>query len=139
MKPIIREICQRDLIDVNNLLQDVSSFHAKPSELDSWYYDYLNDKQCYCAVAICSDDNLCVGAASIFYNHRIRGGISASIEDVVVHRSYRGLSIGSLLIKHLIDRSAFCFKFTLQCQSSVFPFYSSLGFVQKDLNTVYFP
>ena len=44
MKTIIREICQRDLIDVNNLLQDVSSFHAKPSELDSWYYDYLNDK-----------------------------------------------------------------------------------------------
>ena len=139
MKPIIREICQGDLVDVNNLLQDVSSFRAKSSDLDSWYDDYLNDKHCYCVVAVCSDDNLCVGSATVFYNHRIRGGISASIEDVVVHHSYRGLSIGSLLIKHLLDRSAHCFKFTLQCQSAVFPFYSSLGFIQKDINSVYFP
>ena len=65
--------------------------------------DYLNNKHCYCAVAVCSNDNLCVGSASVFYNHRMRGGISASIEDVVVHRSYRGLNIGSLLVKHLID------------------------------------
>ena len=134
MSIYLREISSADLLRVNELLQDVSCFSANSKELHNWYTSYLSNSSSYCVVAVSSMTSECIGCASIFYHHRIRGGISATIEDVAVDKNFRGLKVGSQLIQHLIHKSPFCFKFNLQCRADVMPFYNSLNFEQSDIN-----
>lgn len=73
-----------------------------------------------------------VGTASLFVEHKFihHGGRVGYIEDVSVHRNFKGHGIGSALVQHLTGqaRRLGCYKVLLSCGEGLVPFYKELGF-----------
>lgn len=76
-----------------------------------------------------------IGTASGYVEHKFLHGDSqvGHIEDVVVLDNYRGMGVGSRLVKHLVSwfRAHSCYKAILDCEKHNAPFYEKLGFHQK--------
>lgn len=71
-----------------------------------------------------------VGFCCIVREQQFRGGVIFHAENVLVHPEFRGRGIGSLLLQEVVNqaRSAHALRVALECQPSVIPFYSRLGF-----------
>ena len=78
-----------------------------------------------------------IGTAKLLVEHKFyHGGKNvAHIEDVIVKSTQRGKKYGSLLIEMLSNIAILldCYKMVLQCENKLVPFYSKLGFENKDL------
>ncbi len=94
---MIREMTKRDLDKAGNLYKDANKFTNKKNILN-WTEKDLDNFPRYHLV--------------FEERHRILGAISGiilkkkvvSIEDIAIHKSYRGKRIGSELIRYLINR-----------------------------------
>jgi glucosamine-phosphate N-acetyltransferase len=81
---------------------------------------------------VASDSEQIIGTASLLIEHKFihKGGRVGTIEDVAVHREFKGQGIGSALVRHLVEeaRRLGCYKVLLNCTEQLVPFYSELGF-----------
>lgn len=129
MNIIYREIKKSDLIYVNELLQSISKHNPNYDLLLFNWPLYRKQKNLYAIVGIINSEIISFG--SIFYEIKIRGGISGHIEDIVVSQSYRGKGLGKELINKLIQnaKKEGCYKVTLSCEKSNIGFYEKIGFV----------
>ena len=120
------------------MLQDLSSFYPDYSELDSIYKKFIAQKNQYSIVAL--SENKLVGFGSIFFFQRVRGGKEGIIEDLIVSRNYRGLGIGTEILKNLITEAndQKCFKICLESSAESEVFYSKQGFLKGGSNMKYF-
>ena len=120
------------------MLQDLSSFYPDYSDLDSIYKKFIAQKNQYSIVAL--SENKLVGFGSIFFFQRVRGGKEGIIEDLIVSRNYRGLGIGSEILKNLITKAndQKCFKICLESTTESEVFYSKQGFLKGGSNMKYF-
>lgn len=124
----VRKFEPSDVCQVMCLLQDVSKF--LPEE-DSWgglADSFSGDKNCFaCVVEMLGQ---IVGYGSVHFYTRLRGGASAVIEDVVVHKNYHRRGFGKKIIETLIQQSKTtgCLKVSLESNSSALGFYSKVGF-----------
>jgi len=61
------------------------------------------------------------------------GGKCGHIEDIVVHKDYRGKDIGKMIIEFLSNFGYHkgCYKVILDCKPELEVFYEKCGFIQK--------
>eukprot|EP01083_Nonionella_stella_P076478 208413_1 len=78
-----------------------------------------------------------VATSSIVIEHKFVHGCGkvGHIEDVVVNSSYRGKRLGARVVNECvrIGKESGCYKIILNCSEKNIPFYSRLGFKQKEV------
>ncbi len=78
-----------------------------------------------------------VGATTLLIEQKFIHGCGrvGHIEDVVVHKSFRGQRIAHHLIEKAINvaREAGCYKVILNCKENLVPFYEKLGFRKHEI------
>ena len=126
----IRAFVPEDIDAVIDLLQEVSVYRPDADKIPSLAKEFAAQTNSYACVAI-KDDRL-IGFGSVFIINRLRGGLSAIVEDVVVARPVRGNGIGRALIMALLEfaRERGCFKVTLETSTPAEQFYYSVGFLK---------
>lgn len=82
-----------------------------------------------------------VATGSIFFERKYSrgGGIKGYIEDIVVHREYRGRRLGSAIMERLEEIASGVdgvYKIELTCDAAVERFYGELGYERKELGMV---
>jgi GNAT superfamily N-acetyltransferase len=119
-----------DVNEVVELLQELSRFRPDKQDYLTCIEDMIRQNK-ICAVVACHKDEI-IGFAMLIIARRIRGGISGYIEDVAVKKCSRGKGVGSLLMKHLLEKAkkVGCFKVTLESSKEGQNFYSKLGFIE---------
>lgn len=128
----IREVLPEDMEDVISLLQSLSKFEPEIENSNQLAASFLTSNSQYACVAL--KDKRVIGFASVFLLQRIRGGVSAIIEDVIVGEDARHMGVGRLLISSLLGYASArkCFKVGLVTTEENIAFYETLGF-RKDL------
>ena len=130
----IRQFEAKDMSEVIELLQDISTYKPKHEELSELAIRFIKQGDAYSCVAVSGEE--IIGFGSIFFINRIRGGRAAIIEDVVVLKSMRGRGIGKRIMKELIDcaRRKKCFKINLETSNAGKQMYETLDFIESGLN-----
>ena len=72
-----------------------------------------------------------VATAKALYETKF-GDSVCHIEDVVVHSKYRKMGLGKMIVTHIIDKSDWCYKITLNAREELDDFYQSCGLKLKD-------
>lgn len=113
---------------VELLNSNLSKFYPSPCDYDKLAKDFcLFEHQ----LAICGTINsFVVSFGVIVFEKKIRGGLSAHIEDIVVDPKFQGQGIGKKTIEHLLSeaRKADCYKVSLMCKENNLTFYEKCGF-----------
>lgn len=124
----IRKFSSDDIYDVIELLQDVSKYRPKASDIPALAEAFHTQKYCHAYVAFF--DNRIIGFGSLFILNRVRGGKSGVIEDMAVSTEVRGKGIGRKIMDALLHeaRSLGCFKVSLETSPAAKSFYASVGF-----------
>lgn len=87
-------------------------------------------------VYVMIEDDRIVATAALMLEYKLRyEKPKAHIEDVAVHKDYRGRGYGKKMVEHCIDvaKKKECYKIVLSCKDHLVDFYSGLGF-EKDQN-----
>ncbi len=124
----IRAYAPEDTAAVIDLLQEVSIFRPSAREIPRLAETFGSVPNLYACVVI--QGHRLIGFGSVFFLTRIRGGCSATIEDVAVAADVRGQGIGREIINDLLRAARLrgCFKVTLESAESADSFYKSIGF-----------
>ncbi len=81
-------------------------------------------------------DGKIIGTATLLIQRKMIRDFSNAgfIEDVIVHRDYRGQKIGTNLVRILIDeaKKANCYKIVLSCKKETTEFYKKMGFEELE-------
>jgi len=69
---------------------------------------------------------------------KLKKGLMAYLEDVVVHRAYRNKKIGKLIVDYLVEiaQKKDCYKIKLDCNKNNLLFYEKLGFQENGFSMV---
>jgi glucosamine-phosphate N-acetyltransferase len=61
---------------------------------------------------------------------KLKKGLMAYIEDIVVHKEFRNKKIGKLIVDYLIEvtEKEGCYKIKIDCSKNNILFYKKLGF-----------
>lgn len=81
-------------------------------------------------------DGKIVATTAILYEYKLRyKQPKAYIEDVAVHKQYRGRGLGKKMVEHCVKvaKEKNCYKIVLSCNDDLVDFYQGLGF-EKDIN-----
>ena len=87
-------------------------------------------------VYVMIEDDRIVATAALMLEYKLRyEQAKAHIEDVAVHKDYRGRGYGKKMVEHCIDvaKKKECYKIVLSCKDHLVDFYGGLGF-EKDQN-----
>lgn len=127
-KPEVRPLAIEDAKQVIDLLQDVSTFNVPPDKVSELAKRFIEQNGSYACVV--SQGSKIHGFGSVFLCNRIRGGRSATIEDMVVASEMRGKGIGKMVLGELLKyaRVQGCFKVTLESSNAARDFYRAAGF-----------
>lgn len=83
------------------------------------------------------DDGEVVGATTLLIEQKFihNGGKAGHIEDVVTHKDFQGMGIGSSVVRKAIEaaKEAGCYKIVLDCSEENVPFYEKLGFRRHEV------
>lgn len=123
---------RRDHLDsIIYLLQDISVYVPAKQELSSIWTKFITQPHVYGWVVLL--DAEVIGYGSLVFEVKIRGGLSAHVEDIVISKNYRGKAYGRKLLEYLIHFATEhkCYKLSLQCSEENQSFYESVGFVRS--------
>ena len=120
---------ENDLEAICSLLQDVSIYAPSKDELNASFPAFNDQENSFPIVAVGSANEV-IGFAHMVLFMRIRGGLSAHIEDVVIDSAYRGQGIGRDMVASLkrVAASRGAHKITLVALEGKIPFYAKCGF-----------
>ena len=126
----VRAFVPEDIDVVIDLLQDVSAYRPPADAILLLAKAFAVQPSCYACVAV--QDGRLIGFGSVFFLSRLRGGVSAIIEDVVVAESFRGHGIGRIILNAILEVASErgSFKVTLEAPPSAEKFYCAAGFVK---------
>jgi GNAT superfamily N-acetyltransferase len=133
----IRAVRRSDFIQVIEMLQDISNFYPKNSDLESVWKSFSSQENvkgfCYFL------DGKLIGYGSFVQEIKIRGGKVAHIEDIVVDKSKRGLGLGKEIIENLKQKALEigCYKVILSCKEENIEFYDKCNFEQTGYTMTY--
>jgi glucosamine-phosphate N-acetyltransferase len=127
----VRELEEKDL--ENGFLETLS--HLRNVNLDIKKAKEIfrkksnQDNKIFVAV---NENGKIIGSTTLLIEQKFihEGGLVGHIEDVVTNKEFRGLGVGSAVIKKAIEvaKQAGCYKVILNCSEENFPFYEKLGF-----------
>lgn len=94
-------------------------------------YDNLVNEYIY----VSEMDNIIVSTGTLLVEQKFvhNGGKCGHIEDIVVHKDYRGKDLGKTMIEYLSNKGFHkgCYKVILDCKPEIENFYEKCGFTQK--------
>ena len=130
-KILIRRISKNDLQGVIDILQDISVYTPPKIKHKNIWIKYSKQKNVfgYCFFY----EKKLIGFGSLNFEMKLKKGLMAYLEDIVVHREFRGKKIGKLINKTTFNRSdlfvkeASCFDKYLQIANTVPNFANSAG------------
>ena len=131
----IRELVEGDLdngfIETLNTFRDVGALTSiKKREILKRIKSSPSNK----IFVATNQDGKTIGSATLIIEHKFihQGGLVGHIEDVVTHKDFRGIGIGTALIQQGVNyaRNAGCYKVILNCSEENREFYEKLGFKQ---------
>ena len=121
----------KGLKDIADFYGILSEFHSCGGYTEEKLIQLLEDRRKSSIITyICrSDRDEIIGTASILIEHKM-WGLAGHIEDVVVHRNWRGMGVGRSLIDKCVwaARKFDCYKVVLDCETHNIPFYERCGF-----------
>jgi len=122
------------MTEVIEILQAISKFKPKISELDIIWKNFINQQNVFSMVAL--QNNHVVGYGSIVIENKIRGGKLGHIEDIVTSENYYRKGIGKLILNSLYKISVEhnCYKISLSCKEDNIPFYKKCLYEQNGLS-----
>ena len=120
--------------DILSLLSQLTSCPEIPQEIFNNVVDNLNDKH---KIFVYVEQNKIIGMISMFIEQKLIHGAScvAHIEDLVVHKGYRGRGIANDLMTHCLDDISKynVYKVILNCDIRLEQFYKKFGFECKNM------
>ena len=127
-KIVIEKVQRQNIIDVIELLQEISAYKPDMKQIDGIWRAFQSQKNVHGIVA--KIDDQVTGYGCILIENKIRGGRLGHIEDIVSHPDFRKLGIGKEIVEHLckIGERYQCYKISLQCNKENFEFYRKCGF-----------
>ncbi len=83
-------------------------------------------------------NNKLIGFGSLNLEMKLKKGLMAYIDYVVVHREFRNKKTGTLIVDYLITiaRKENCYKIKLDCKKEKLLFYEKLGFKENGFSMV---
>lgn len=91
-------------------------------------------------IYVIEKDNKIIASATIIYEQKFirNGGIVAHLEDVVVHKEFRGINLGQKLIENIVKIAKLknAYKIILDCNEKLINFYGKNGFEKKEIQMV---
>ena len=125
---LIRRVSKNDLPKVIDLLQEISVYNPPKKKLESIWERYSNQQNIY-GYCFFFNDKL-IGYGSINFEMKLKKGLMAYIEDVVVHKEFRNKKIGKMIVDYLIEvtQKEGCYKIKIDCSKNNILFYEKLGF-----------
>lgn len=137
----IRPIRKKDLTETLHLLQQLSPGLFFGNSIDEHWNKFESDPQIHGLVAYDLNSGSVVAFGCLYIQVKIRGGLVASIEDVVCDSNFRRKGIASRLVEELkvIAIRNGCYKLTLQCATVNIPFYENCGFSTDGSNMTLIP
>jgi glucosamine-phosphate N-acetyltransferase len=123
-----RKIERKDLEEIFPLLQQLTEIDYSKRSLESCWNNFISNTSSNSLVGIYN--NKVVAYGSIVIENKIRGELAGYIEDIVVDKSVRGKSVGTNLIKELLNiaKEKLCYRVTLTCNDNLIKFYEGCGF-----------
>ena len=125
--------CVEDLMGSSTVTDD-AVLYERVSEQSKYYEPHYRPPNYI--TFVCLLRKKIVATASILYEYKLRyTQPKAYIEDVAVHRNYRGKGYGKKIVEHCIEhtKQRDCYKVVLTCNDDLMDFYKSMGFKQ-DVN-----
>jgi Acetyltransferases len=87
------------------------------------------------SVFVIKDNRRIIATSTIIIEQKLirSAGKVAHVEDVVIDKEYRGMSLGNRMINYCVDyaKSMGCYKIILDCDNKVKQFYEKCGFTNK--------
>ena len=125
---LIRRVSKNDLPKVIDLLQEISVYNPPKKKLESIWERYSNQQNIF-GYCFFFNDKL-IGYGSINLEMKLKKGLMAYIEDVVVHKEFRNKKIGKMIVDYLIEvtQKEGCYKIKIDCSKNNILFYEKLGF-----------
>ena len=125
------------LIQIFELLQNISNFYPDKSDYENIWKSFINQNNVFSVVVLDQDinrkeENL-IGFGSLHFSQKIRGGNIGFIEDIAVLENYRKKGVGKLILDSLIKKAQnkCCYKLVLECKEDTKKFYQNKGFQQS--------
>ena len=97
----IRETARIDMMQVINLLKQISPYMPPKKNYDKIWSDLKKQTNSYSVVGYKKDLILAYGSITI--ERKIRGGKIGHIEDIITHVNYRRKSIGKKILQKLFS------------------------------------
>lgn len=95
----------------------------------------LINKSMFHNIYVIEENNKIIATGTLLIEEKIihNCGKVGHIEDVVVHKNYRGLKLGKKILEYLIHKSKDfgCYKTLLDCDEKNVGFYEKCGFKKK--------
>lgn len=133
---LIRRVSKSDLPKVIDLLQEISVYNPPKKKHESIWERYSNQQNIfgYCFFF----NGKLVGYGSINFEMKLKKGLMAYLEDIVVHKEFRNKKLGKLIVEYLIKVSEKegCYKIKLDCRKKNILFYEKFGFKESGSSMV---
>jgi GNAT superfamily N-acetyltransferase len=125
----ILPVKKEDATTIIEMLQSISNFYPNPINFNEIWLAFISQDHVFGFSFFIKDE--IVGYGVIVYETKIRGGVMAHVEDIVVSPLSRGKGIGKKIIGYLIDNASKrgCYKISLSCKTENILFYEKCGFV----------
>ncbi len=138
MNCIVRELEERDLdngfLETLETLRDVGNVDNSKAKAILGEIKSNTRNKIFVAVA---DNGKVIGSTTLIVERKfIRGGgLVGHIEDVVTHKGFQRMGVGSSLINKAVEfaKSVGCYKIILNCNENNVPFYEKLGFKKHEI------
>ena len=135
-KILIRRISKNDLQGVIDILQDISVYTPPKIKHKNIWIKYSKQKNVfgYCFFY----KKKLIGFGSLNFEMKLKKGLMAYLEDIVVHREFRSKKIGKLIVDRLIEiaKKENCYKIKLDCKKEKILFYEKLGFKENGFSMI---
>jgi len=133
---LIRRVSKNDLPKVIDLLQEISVYNPPTKKHESIWERYSIQQNIF-GYCFFLNDKL-IGYGSINLEVKLKKGLMAYIEDVVVHKEFRNKKIGKMIVDYLIKitEKQGCYKIKLDCNKNNILFYEKLGFKENGFSMV---
>ena len=139
MNYTIREIQRTDYDKgyINLLKQLTSVGSIKYSDFVKKVTDIINNVNHYIYVIEDNDKKEIIATGTIFIENKIihNFGKVGHIEDIVVHRDYRGCNLGKIIVAKMVEigKDKGCYKIILDCKETNIGFYEKCGFKKHQM------
>ncbi len=135
-KILIRRISKKHLPSVIDILQDISVHKPLKTKYKNIWIKYSKQQNVfgYCFFY----KKKLIGFGSLNFEMKLKKGLMAYMEDIVVHREFRNKKIGKLIVDYLIEiaKKENCYKIKLDCKKEKILFYEKLGFKENGFSMV---